>query len=226
VTLDGPAGSGKSTTAREVAERLGFVHLDSGAIYRALTVALLGSGRPRDTWAELTKEDLQDIPIRVEVRGAELLIFLGDVRLTSELRTPEVTAHVSVAASVPAVRARLLGLQRQAGEGGGLVADGRDMGTVVFPDAELKVFLVADLEERARRRLVQDGIPNPGPEEVREEADRIRHRDAADSGRAVSPLRQPDGALVLDTTTLSFEEQVTRIESAARALMEPGSGQP
>ncbi len=134
------------------------------------------------------------------------------------MRGPEVTSAVSIAARVPAVRARLLDLQREAGKAGRLVADGRDMGSVVFPDAELKVFLVADLEERARRRLLQQGEVDPGSESVREEAERIRHRDALDSSREASPLVRPAGALELDTTNLSFDEQVDAIVHRVKEL--------
>ena len=218
ITLDGPAGSGKSTTARAVAERLGFLHLDSGAIYRALTLALMEADLPEDRWDALTIESLARVPIRVEVHGPELRLYLGDRRLGADLRTPEVTRRVSRAASLPAVRGRLLELQRAAGREGGLVADGRDMGTVVFPDADLKVFLVADLHERARRRLRQDGIPDPTEARVDEEARSIEARDQADQGRAVAPLRKPEGALVLDTTRLGFEEQVERIVDAVHDL--------
>jgi len=222
ITLDGPAGSGKSTTARQVAERLGFLHLDSGAIYRAITLALLESEIPQEKWATLTSEDLEAIPIHVEVEGPRLEIFLGSRRVADELRTPEVTGAVSAAAQLPAVRTRLMGLQRDAGRAGGLVADGRDMGTVVFADAELKVFLIADLHERARRRLIQDGSPEPAESEVSAEAERIRRRDDIDSGRALAPLRQPDDALVLDTTRITFQEQVDRIVQEALALSRTG----
>ena len=218
ITLDGPAGSGKSTTARAVAERLGYLHLDSGAIYRAITLSLLESGIPEKAWADLTEADLQSINIRVEVAGTRLLIFLGTRQVEDELRTARVTRAVSGAAQLPVVRGRLLALQREAGRGGGLVADGRDMGTVVFPDADLKVFLTADLHERARRRLMQEGDPDPSKDAVGAEAARIAARDQTDSGRALAPLRQPEGALVLDTTRMTFEEQVQAIVEAARSL--------
>jgi cytidylate kinase len=220
VTLDGPAGSGKSTTAREVARRLGFRHLDSGALYRALTVGLLESGRTPETWAALDQSDLEALAVRVTPHGAELQVGLGDRPLGPELRTPEVTALVSPLAKLPAVRGALLELQRQAGAAGRLVADGRDMGTVVFPDADVKVFLVADLRERARRRLLEQTGVDPLPGDLATEMDRIGARDERDAGRSVSPLRRPEDAVDLDTTGLTFEEQVETVVALVRRLVD------
>lgn len=218
VTLDGPAGSGKSTTAREVARRLGFRHLDSGALYRALTWSLLEEGVAPGEWDALSVADLREVDVRVQPTPEDLRISHRDRALgDDELRSPEVTRHVSHLARLPAVRERLLGLQREAGRRGRLVADGRDMGTVVFPDAEVKVFLVAELEERTRRRLADQGREDPGPGEIRAEAERIRQRDRQDENREHSPLRRPDDALVLDTTDLSFEEQVEAVLERVRA---------
>lgn len=216
VTLDGPAGSGKSTTARAVARRLGFRHLDSGALYRALTVALLESGIPRDRWESLTVADLQALGVRVTAAGEKLQVGIGPRILGAELRTAEVTALVSPLARLGAVRGALLELQREAGRQGRLVADGRDMGTVVFPDAEVKVFLVADLRERARRRLLERGGPPPSQADLDQEAVRIAERDERDSRREISPLRRPDDAVEVDTTRLSFGEQVEHVVALVR----------
>jgi cytidylate kinase len=211
VTLDGPAGSGKSTTAREVARRLGFRHLDSGALYRAVTFALLEAGISEQEWAGLSEAEFRGLGVRVVPDGEALRVRLGDRVLGPELRTPQVTALASPLARIPAARAALLDLQRQAGQRGRLVADGRDMGTVVFPDADVKVFLVADLRERARRRLLEQGSAAPDEAELAAEAARIGERDERDAGRAVSPLRRPDDAVDLDTTRLGFEEQVQAV---------------
>jgi 3-phosphoshikimate 1-carboxyvinyltransferase len=211
VTIDGPAGSGKSTTAKEVARRLGFRHLDSGALYRALTFALIEAGVPEDRWSEMAPADFSALGVQARPGGEVVDIFLGGKRLSSQLRSPEVTAAVSNVARLPAVREWLLGVQRSAAEHGNLVADGRDMGTVVFPEADLKVFLVADLEERARRRLIQDGGVDPSARSVSAEAARIRERDRVDSDREHSPLSRPEGAMEVDTTHLDFEEQVDAI---------------
>ncbi|MBI4521810.1 MAG: 3-phosphoshikimate 1-carboxyvinyltransferase [Gemmatimonadetes bacterium] len=211
ITIDGPAGSGKSTTARVVAQRLGFRHLDSGALYRALTCALLEAGIPPDRWPALDRADLDRFAIRLEPRAGNFAVLLGQSVLDAELRTSEVTEHVSQLSGLPAVRSWLLERQRAAGASGQLVAEGRDMGTVVFPDADLKVFLTASLEERARRRLEDRAVPRSGPAGLRDEMQRIEARDDRDRNRPLSPLRAPPGALVIDTTGLKFEEQVESI---------------
>ncbi len=216
VTLDGPAGVGKSTTAKAVARALSYRYLDSGALYRSVTHALLEAGVPPERWQALTEGELEALGVDVRPRGETVEIRLGDRVLGGELRTEEVTRHVSTLAQVPAVRAWLFTAQRAAAREGRLVADGRDMGTVVFPEAGAKIFLTADVEERARRRLGDRGIREPGGDEVRAEAERLGARDRKDESRAVAPLRIPDGALVLDTTDLTFDEQVRRITAYAR----------
>ena len=218
ITLDGPAGSGKSTTAREVAKRLAFQHLDSGALYRALTFALLSSDIPEESWPDLSPDELDQFPIHLEHTPDGLKVLLGDQILTDELRTPEVTARVSPLSAFPSVRSWLLEAQRRAGRNGGLVADGRDMGTVVFPGAEVKVYLTADLPERARRRFLEREGRDSTPDEVAREAEKIQERDTRDSGRAVAPLKKPVGALEVDTSELSFEEQVQVIINHVIAL--------
>jgi cytidylate kinase len=141
-------------------------------------------------------------------------------RLGEELRSRPVTERVATLARIAAARSCLLQQQRKAGERGRLVADGRDMGTVVFPDAEVKIYLVADLEERARRRLRENGVPDPTPEAVAAELDSIHARDRKDSGRDVSPLRPAEGSIAIDTTDLSFEEQVSKIVEMVERLRE------
>jgi cytidylate kinase len=220
ITLDGPAGSGKSTTAKEVARRLGYRHLDSGALYRALTFALLAEGIDEDRWAFLSKEELGRFRIRLRAVGPDLQVLLGDRVLGQELRTPRVTALVSPLSALPAVREWLLEAQRAAGEEGGLVADGRDMGTVVFPNAEVKIFLTAHLRERAARRFLEREGRGPSPGEMKEEARRIQERDQRDSTRAFAPLKMPEGALVIDTSDLSFEAQVEMIVQHVKGLTE------
>ena len=216
VTLDGPAGSGKSTTAREVARRLGFRHLDSGALYRALTYALLEAGVPESSWPALRADELR--ALRVSLRPTEdgFEVRVGSRAVSRELRTAAVTDRVAGLAKLPAARACLLDLQRQAGAHGRLVADGRDMGTVVFPDAEVKVFLVADLQERARRRLRETGADASSEARLAHQAEAISARDDKDSGRDISPLRRPEGAVEIDTTGLTFEQQVSRVVALVR----------
>jgi cytidylate kinase len=216
VTLDGPAGAGKSTTARAVADALGFRHLDSGALYRALTLALLRRGIPRERWPALGEDELAALGVSVDPSAPDFRVLLDGRPVAEELRSAEVTEWVSHLAGLPAARACLLGLQRAAGAAGRLVADGRDMGSVVFPEAEVKVYLVADLSERARRRLEQIGTSRPSPDAVAAEAETIEERDRRDSQRALSPLRKPEGAHEIDTTRLSFDEQVAAIVALVR----------
>lgn len=216
VALDGPAGSGKSSTAREAARRLGYRHLDSGAFYRALTLAALRAGIDPEGWEALDEEALEGLGVEAVPAERGYRMRVGGEDAGDAIRSPEVNAHVSRMAAVPAVRAWLLGALREAGRRGGLVADGRDIGTVVFPDADLKVFLVCDPCERARRRLRERGVEAPTQAEVDAEAERLQGRDALDSGRAVAPLRRADDAVDLDTTALGFEEQVERVVRLAR----------
>ncbi|MDT8367682.1 MAG: (d)CMP kinase [Longimicrobiales bacterium] len=211
VTLDGPAGVGKSTTARAVAERLGWRYLDSGALYRAVAHALLEEGIDRDAWPDLDDSVLHALGLTVDPEGTSLVIRRRGRPLGPELRTPEVTAAVSAVARIPSVRAWLLDAQRAAGSRGRLVADGRDMGTVVFPDAATKIFLTADPAERARRRLGDHGVTHPDPDEVALECARLEARDRADREREISPLRPASDALHLDTTELDFAAQVDAV---------------
>jgi len=218
VTIDGPAGSGKSTTARAVAERLGLRHLDSGALYRAVTVALLERAIPPGRWKELSLDDLRSLPLDIRAADSGFRVLYDGRPLKEELREGEVTRHVSAVAALPQVRNRLLDLQRSAADRGGLVADGRDMGTVVFPDADVKIFLTADLEERARRRMRERVEGEPSRDQVEAEADRIATRDRTDSEREISPLRRPDGAVVVDTTGATFDEQVQAVVDRVRRV--------
>lgn len=216
IALDGPAGSGKSSTARAVAARLGYRHLDSGAFYRAITWAALQAGIDPEGWNRLTHDELDRMDVRGRPSETGYTMTVRGTDVSAQIRTPEVNAHVSRMAAVPAVREWLMDALRESGARGGLVADGRDIGTVVFPDAELKAYLVADAEERARRRLIEMGAVAPSLDDVRAEAARLQGRDAIDSGRETAPLRQADDAVVIDTTALTFAQQVERIVALAR----------
>ena len=220
VTLDGPAGSGKSSTARAVADRLGFRHLDSGAFYRALTHAVLAAGIPPARWPELSLAELDELGVRGVPAEPGYRLLAGQADITDRLRSPQVNANVSAIAALPRVREWLLGRLRAAALGVDLVTDGRDMGTVVFPDADLKFFLVADPAVRARRRLLEVGSDPGAPGALEAEVARIQARDRADSERDVAPLRQPAAAILVDTTRLSFEEQVALIVAAVEAHRE------
>jgi cytidylate kinase len=211
VAIDGPAGSGKSSTARAAARELGYRHLDSGAFYRALTLAALRAGIPPERWPRLRDAELDGLQVRGEPADRSYRLSIGGTDVSGEIRSPEVNDNVSRMAAVPAVRSWLLSALRAAGARGGLVADGRDIGTVVFPDAELKLFLVCAPAERARRRLREQGVRHPSEEEVTAEAARLTARDELDAGRSVAPLLRAPDALLLDTTELDFDAQVRMI---------------
>lgn len=216
VTIDGPAGSGKSTTARAVAARLGFAHLDSGALYRAYTLAALDRGIPADAGERLAALG-RELPVRLSLTDTGYRPEIAGVDVSQAVRGPDVTAQVSRVSAHPAVRAAVNDQVRRAAEQHprGVVVDGRDIGTVVFPDAPLKVFLTATAAERARRRLVQEGR-EAGAGAVRHEAEVLVARDTADTSRPVAPLREPADALRVDTTGMRFEQQVEAIVAAAR----------
>lgn len=213
IAIDGPAASGKSSTARAVAERLGMVHVDSGALYRTATLLALRAGL-EDPEAIARNAAHSDVAL---VRDGTSLKVLIDGRPSEPaIRDDAVTAAVSRVAAMPEVRAWVDARLRAAiADWGGGVMDGRDIGTVVFPDAALKVFLVATPEARATRRLAQD-CREVGLEARTAEAARLAERDRLDAGRRVAPLRQADDALLLDTTDLGFDEQVDRIVGWAR----------
>jgi len=213
VAIDGPAGSGKSTVARAVAEALGFPTLDTGAMYRALTWAVLDAGiDPADAPAVIAVAERLDLDVGPPVR-------VGGRDVNDAIRSAEVTAAVSTVAAVPEVRVRLVAAQREWIEvhGGGVV-EGRDIGTVVAPDAVLKVYLVASEEERARRRQRQDDVSEAAGDLDATQA-AIRRRDAIDSGRAASPLAAADDAVVLDTTGLSVDGVVAEVLARYRAAV-------
>lgn len=213
VAIDGPAASGKSSTARAVAEQLGLLHVDSGALYRTATWLAVRQGLAEPAAIVAA---LEEAGITLAPQGAGLEVRLGGVTVEPAIRADAVTARVSEVAAMPAVRAwvdrQLRAAIRRAGGG---VMDGRDIGTVVFPDARLKVFLTATPGARAERRLRQ--VDRGGdPAEVAAEAKRLAERDRLDAGRAVAPLRQAPDARVLDTTGLGFAEQVAQIVAWAR----------
>lgn len=221
IAIDGPAGSGKSSTAKAVASRLGFRHLDSGAFYRALTFAALDRGLAVESWAELDGETLASLGVHTEPGGQGFDFFIGDRSITDDIRSADVNAHVSDMAAIPAVRTWLMDQLRAAADTSDLVADGRDIGTVVFPNADVKVFLIAQSETRAKRRLAEMGNVEPTYIDIQNEVDRLGKRDRMDSQRATAPLKQAPDAIVIDTTALDFEEQVDKIvqfaERARRA---------
>jgi cytidylate kinase len=199
VAIDGPAGAGKSSVARAVAHRLGFTYLDSGAMYRSVALAAIRAGRPP---AELAEQ------VRIELREGRVVVDEEDV--TGAIRTPQVSEAASRAAADPAVRRAMVAMQRRLLSEGDWVAEGRDIGTVVAPDAAVKVFLTASPEERARRRATELGADAEAV--FKEQA----IRDERDRTRAHSPLEPAPGAVVLDTTEMTLDEVVDRVVELAR----------
>ena len=220
VAIDGPAASGKSSTARAVARAIGFHHLDSGALYRALTRVALDAGldpASLDVPALLAQAERRGLGLRPE--GEDFVPLLAGAPAEHLIRTPAVTAAVSAVSAVPAVRDWANARMRALAEAGvPVVVDGRDIGSVVFPEAGLKVYLYADSVVRAMRRLAQQGGAEPSNEEIFAEAERLKARDKADASRAVAPLVSPPDALELDTSRLTFAEQVDGIARLARTI--------
>lgn len=218
VAIDGPAGSGKTTTAQAVARRLGFVHLDSGALYRAVALAALDAGVSPDDPHRVVALAGQ-LPVRWVFTGESFRPEVAGTDVTQAIRAARVTASVSDYAAVPAVRDWVNAQLRLAAATGpsGVVIEGRDIGTVVFPDAGVKIFLTASPETRAARRLAQEGrAQDPGS--VWQQSRELERRDDADASREVAPLRAAREAITIDTTGLSFEEQVSRVVAAAQRV--------
>lgn len=220
IAIDGPAGAGKTTTAREVARRLGFVHLDTGAMYRAIALQVIRrKGDLRDSEEIVRIASSTDLSIRF-VNGQQR-VFLGDEDVTDEVRSPEVTAAVTPVCEIPGVRRLLVELQRQLGAQAHVVVEGRDIGTVVFPNADLKIYLTATLEERARRRL-RDFSKTGKRLRYEDVAADLRKRDQRDAERADSPLKKADDAIEIDTTGLTLKEQVDKIIALYRRKVDAG----
>lgn len=222
VAIDGSAGAGKSTTAAAVASRLGFRHLDSGAIYRAVTWALLESGRGIDDAEQVTPEELQALEVGLDWSAGAMGVRIRGTRVPErKLRADRVTAVVSRVSAIPTVRAYLLELQRAGACPPGLVAEGRDMATVVFPNAHVKVYLDADIRERARRRILERVGDEPGTGEIDAEAARLKGRDHLDSTREVAPLTRAEAATTVDTTHLDPTAQADAVIDLALPFLVP-----
>ena len=222
VAIDGPAASGKSSTAQWVARELGFLHADSGALYRAATAARLREGGDPADWTEGSVLAAASRLVTIAPGRTTFTCLLDGMEVEEELRGEAVTRLVSRVAQMPRVRAWVNERVRELARTHSIVVDGRDIGTVVFPDAGLKIFLVADSWERARRRLVQRLERAPTEAEIAEETDRLVQRDAQDATQTV----QARNAVLIDTTHLTQPEQVERIVALARAVQRGGGHQP
>jgi cytidylate kinase len=215
VTIDGPAGAGKSTVAKQLAKKLGYRLLDTGAIYRAVA---LSAQRRAIKWtdAEACARLARDLDIRFDFVGDKNHVFLSDEDVSAAIRTPDVSQGASQVSAHGPVRAALLELQRRLGSGGGVVVEGRDTGTVVFPSAEAKFFLTATEEERARRRVAElaaTGAPVDYEQTLRE----IRERDQRDASRDVAPMKPAEDAVLVDSSTQTIEQVVENLAGIVRA---------
>lgn len=227
IAIDGPSASGKSSTARAVAEELGFAHLDSGSLYRGVTLVALREAarqgiRTPNAAEGLSPETIlraaEDRGLMLQPDGAGFAAYLDGEPAEDSLRDAEVTSHVSAIAAIPVVREWVNSkLRAMVRAGQNVVVDGRDIGTVVFPDADLKIFLTASPEARAGRRISQRGI-KVQREGLDREAEALAARDQADSTRAVAPLRAANDAIHLDTTAMGFSQQVKFIVDRARPI--------
>ncbi len=206
IAIDGPAASGKSTTAKKVAEKLNFLHLDTGAMYRAVTLFFLNQNVQLSNQRNI-RDALDRISIEFDRNNRPLL---NGEDVTNAIRSTRISNAVSEVSAVETVRKKMVQIQQEIGKNRNVVAEGRDIGTVVFPNAEFKFFIVADVTERARRRLNELKRKQTGIELddiVRE----LKERDKKDSTRKISPLKKADDAIVIDTTNLSIDEQVDKI---------------
>jgi len=205
IAIDGPAGSGKSTAAKNIAQKLGFTYLDTGAMYRAITFIALRNGIAEDISAII--DMAREINLKLKFENGVTRVFVNDEEVTEKIRSAEVNAKVSDISKIPEVRAELVKIQKKLGDEGNIVAEGRDVTTVVFPNADLKVFLTATIDVRTKRRLreFQEKNFSITYDEVKEN---LETRDRIDSGREVSPLRKAEDAIEFDNSALTPEQDL------------------
>ena len=217
VAVDGPAGSGKSTITKMVAKSLGFNYVDTGAMYRALTYNFLSNGLDK-LEEETIKELLNKIEFRVEYVEGVQHVYVNDEEVSDKIRTAEVSKFTSLFAKSPAVRDFLIDTQRNLANTNNIIMDGRDIASVVLPNADVKIFLTASVEERARRRVLdfeRQGIENVDFEKVKED---IKARDWQDENRDIAPLVKVDSATLLDTTSLTIDEVVEKMTELVKSV--------
>ena len=217
VAVDGPAGSGKSTITKMVAKSLGFNYVDTGAMYRALTYNFLSNGLD-ELEEEKIKELLSKTEFRVEYVDRIQYVYINDVEVSDKIRTAEVSKYTSLFAKSPAVRDFLIDTQRNLANTNNIIMDGRDIASVVLPNADVKIFLTASVEERARRRMLdfeRQGIANVDFEKVKED---IKARDWQDENRDIAPLVKVDSATLLDTTCLTIDEVVEKMTELVKSV--------
>ena len=218
IAVDGPAASGKSTTSKLVAKDLGYLYVDTGAMYRAMTLKVLQHKINLEVEERISRL-AEKTNIRLEQFDDQLKVFLDSKDVTRAIRSQAVTNAVSAVSAIKKVREVMVREQRRMGANGGIVLDGRDIGTVVFPNADLKIFMIANVKERASRRqkdLIKEGVDVS----LEELVDEINERDRKDSRRNISPLRKADDAIILDTTNLAITEQVKFIVNKANEIID------
>ncbi len=219
VTIDGPAGSGKSTTAKKVADVLSFTYLDTGALYRAVALYTILNGYANNFQKLI--ENLKNIHIEIFYKEGKTKVFLNGEDVSQKIRTLEVSSLVSPISAIPEVREYLLSIQREIAKNSNVILDGRDTGTVVFPNADVKIFLIADVNKRAERRLKE--LKEMGQEATFEEVvANLKERDEKDSTRAIAPLKKAEDAKEIDTSNITIEEQVERVIQLVREKMRKG----
>lgn len=210
IAIDGPAGAGKSTVAKRVAERLNFLYVDTGSMYRAVTLKGLELNIDLNNEEDLIKKVINKFPIHLSVENGQQRVYIGEFDVTEAIREPRISQHVSTVAAHAKVRTAMVDIQRKLASQGNVVMDGRDIGTNVLPNAEVKIFLTASIEERAKRRYEE--LKNKGYHgDLEKIKDEIAVRDKKDEQRKVAPLKKAEDAILLDTTHLSIEEAVNNI---------------
>ncbi len=234
IAIDGPSGSGKTTLAKEIAKRCGFSMLDTGAMYRAVTYLGLQDGLDLNSFEDLDSDpkakDVHDAVVKIanekpiefsyDKDGVVSSVFIDGQDVTTQIRTTEVDATVSLVSSCKEVREALVARQRELAQGADTVLEGRDIGTVVFPNADLKIFLTANVEKRAQRRALQNKDRQVGSADVEENLKDIKRRDNFDSSRVVSPLTKAEDAIELDTTDMTLDEVVEKVVSMIEEKMD------
>lgn len=214
IAIDGPAGAGKSTIAKKIAKKMNFIYVDTGAMYRAMALYLLRQGiEPTDT--DRISRACREADISIEYRDGEQVVLLNGENVNAYLRTEEVGSMASYSSAVPAVRGKLVELQQSLAAKADVVMDGRDIGTVVLPDADVKVYLTASAATRAKRRYLELQEKGEKPDLAQIEQD-IAERDYRDMHREHSPLRQAEDAVFLDSSDMAIDEVVERIASLCR----------
>lgn len=214
VAIDGPAGAGKSTIARKVSEEIGFIYVDTGALYRTIGYyAILHNIDPEDK--DKVSACLDNIKITLKFNQGKQCVFIGDIDVSDKIRTPEISMAASAVSAIPSVRKFLLDLQKNLALENNVIMDGRDIGTVVLPNADIKIFLTASSEERAKRRYTDLKVKD---KDIKFQAvlSDIKQRDFNDINRKIAPLKPADDAIIVDTTGESLEQSVSRLSSLIR----------